>query len=438
MSDLAPSDPVEQGSALLRTRQVIERVTSLFPISQLLVPLTDTLDWLLDDVSTERYWLEELQSRRVKFASRWQQMIERALAQSPREVSDLALKDPKYDPLKGGEPWGAELTLVFRNVLAELEEFGDEAMNVFATDERTRAFARAIRTQTGRLILPVLSYAPLQESEWHAILDRLNELIELTLAFEGAVVVWLIGGFARDVEGRLRLRPQLSFSPPPSGTRIKPVRVLLGTAYEEQCPSLAPIARSVRGMQSRPSDDLLVETAWHRMVVQLDITADDYVLFNLDRLSTAEREVARQVMYLDQHPRGEHVLEGPVHKAPRPWQEPETRTELPQSLTGSSTETTQLPPRPAIREASEPLDVPAVIPDASNLHQDAESLRQKGMAAVETDPLIAQKYLLASTVLENNSVDVWLTLVEIASNDKQRASFRREAEKVLRRMRRTL
>jgi hypothetical protein len=57
------------------------------------------------------------------------------------------------------------------------------------------------------------------------------------------------------------------------------------------------------------------------------------------------------------------------------------------------------------------------------------------MAAVKTDPAIAQKYLLASTILENNSVDVWMTLVEIAANDKQRESFRREAEKVLRRQR---
>ena len=35
-----------------------------------------------------------------------------------------------------------------------------------------------------------------------------------------------------------------------------------------------------------------------------------------------------------------------------------------------------------------------------------------------------------------NSVDVWLTLVELATNDKQRESFRREAEKVMRRQHR--
>jgi hypothetical protein len=438
MSEWTSSDPAEQAAALERARGVIERATSLFPISQILIPLPDTLDWLLDDVSTERYWLDELQDRRVRFAPRWQQMAERALAQSPRKASDQALANPDYDPLDGDEPWGAELTWVFRSVLSELEEFGDEAIHVFGSDERTRAFARGLRTQTGRLVLPVLSYAPLQESEWHAVLGKLNELIGLTLRFEGAVVVWLIGGFARDVEGRLQLRPQLSFSPPPSGTRIKPVRVLLGTAYEEQCPSLAPLARSVRSIQARPSDTLLAETPWHRLVVQLDITSDDYVLFNLNRLSTEEREIARQVMYLDQRPRGEHVLEGPVRKAPRPWQKAKATTRQPKLSSSVAPETTPLPPRPAMREASAQPESPAAIPDVANLHQDAETLRRKGMAAVKTHPLVAQKYLLASTVLENNSVDVWLTLIEIAGNDKQKASFRREAEKVLRRQRKDL
>jgi hypothetical protein len=57
------------------------------------------------------------------------------------------------------------------------------------------------------------------------------------------------------------------------------------------------------------------------------------------------------------------------------------------------------------------------------------------MAALDTDPALAQKYLLASTILENSSVDVWLTLVDISPNEKQKASFRREAEKVLQRQR---
>jgi hypothetical protein len=57
------------------------------------------------------------------------------------------------------------------------------------------------------------------------------------------------------------------------------------------------------------------------------------------------------------------------------------------------------------------------------------------MAVLQQDPAAAQKYLLASTVLDNSSLDVWLTLIELATTDRQKATFRREAEKVLRRQR---
>jgi hypothetical protein len=78
---------------------------------------------------------------------------------------------------------------------------------------------------------------------------------------------------------------------------------------------------------------------------------------------------------------------------------------------------------------------PLPVPDPAALRQDAELLRQKGMAAVSADTELARKYLLASTILENTSVDVWLTLVDIAPSENQKASFRREAEKVLERQR---
>jgi hypothetical protein len=437
MSTLAASDPVEQAGALHRAMQEVSEVTVQFPVSQLLVPMADTLDWLLDDVATERYWLDALRSLHKGYAVRWERIAQRALEQLPRQVSDRAFGDADYCPLDGAAPVGVELTRVLRAVYAELEEFGDEASGVFPTDERTRAFVRAIRTQTGVSVLPVLSYMPLLESEWHAILDKLNDLIELALLFEGAVVVWVIGGFARDVDGRLQLRPQLSFAPPPRGTRVKPLRVLLGTAYEEQCPSLIPLVHAVRGAQSRPSDALLTETSWHRLVVQLDVTAEDYVLLNLDHLSDAEREMARQIMNLDRQPRELHALEGPVGSVPRPWQ-PANPAAAPEATPPDRAETTLLPPRPAMQAARQSPAVPVAPPDAASLQRDAEALRRKGMAAVKTDPAIAQKYLLSSTLLENTSVDVWLTLVDIASNDKQKESFRREAEKVLQRQRRLL
>jgi hypothetical protein len=283
--------------------------------------------------------------------------------------------------------------------------------------------------------LPVLSYAPFQESEWHAIISKMDELIDLALRFEGAVVVWLIGGFARDVEGKLQLRPQISFEPPGSGIRVKPLHILLGTDYEEQCPSLIPLVRSVEGASARPSDALIADTPWHRLFVQLDVAVDDYILLNLDRMSSVEREIAEKIVYSNDLPE-QHVLEGAVARVPRPWQRDVSPPPAAEPLAPAASETTLLPPRPALQAASQPPVEPTTPPDAASLPRDAEGLRQKGMAAVKTDPAIAQKYLLASTILENNSVDVWLTLVNIATNDKQRESFRREAEKVLRRQRR--
>jgi hypothetical protein len=437
MSNLLPSDPVEQASALQHAKELIARATSQFPISQIVVPFADVIDLFMDDVSTERYWLDSLQSLRSRFAPRWEVVAQRALGENPRWVSDQALSNPDFDPLAGAAPWGSELTRAFRAVFSELEEFADDAPNVFPTDKRTRAFVRGVRTQTGRMILPVLSYVPFQESEWRAIIDKLDDLIDLALRFEGAVVVWLIGGFARDVEGRLQLRPQVSFEPPGSGIRVKPLHVLLGTDYTEQCPSLIPLVRSVTGARPRPSDALLADTPWHRLFVQLDVTVDDYVLLNLNRMGQAEREIAERIVYSNELPQP-HALEGTVARVPRPWGHAEPIPQPPEEPVTPASETTLLPPRPALEAASQPSAPagPVTPPDAASLRQDAERLRRKGMAAVKTDPAIAQKYLLASTILENNSVDVWLTLVNIAINDKQRESFRREAEKVLRRQRR--
>jgi hypothetical protein len=165
------------------------------------------------------------------------------------------------------------------------------------------------------------------------------------------------------------------------------------------------------------------------------VTADDYVLFSLSRISDAEREIAQRILYPHQHPREQHELEGPVASVPRPWQHDGPAPE-PAVPAASPPQTTLLPPRPALQAASQPLVSPVDPPDMASVRRDAAGLRRKGMAAVKTDPAVAQKYLLASTILENNSVDVWLTLVDIAANDKQRESFRREAEKVLRRQRR--
>jgi hypothetical protein len=425
MSSLPNLDAAGTTHGLRHIRQVIDATTSRFPVSQILRSLSDLFDWLLDDVSTEEYWLEKLNTYRQQYRPRWERTAERALGQRPRRVSDQALRDPNFDPLGGVELWGTELTQALRAVLADLEEFGDEAAEVLPISERARPFARGVRTQTGSQVVAVVSYAPLRDSEWRAILSQINQLTDLALRFEGAVLTWLIGGFARDPEGRLQLRPQVSLSPPPSGTRVKPLRVMLGTAYEEQCPSLIPAVQAAQGASPRPSDPVLTSNRWHRLVIQLDVPVEEYVLLSLERLRHLERELTRQVMYLDQRPRPPQKVEGAVRAVPRPWQ----GTGLPEDM--RARETAPLP-----RPETQPLaQAEVAVPDAAVIRHDAEQLRQKGMAALPSDPTLAQKYLLASTILENSSVDVWLTLIDIASNEKQKASFRREAEKVLQRQR---
>ena len=76
------------------------------------------------------------------------------------------------------------------------------------------------------------------------------------------------------------------------------------------------------------------------------------------------------------------------------------------------------------------------VDSTSDPYLDAEELRRKGMAILHANPAVAQKYLLASTMLDGSSMDVWLTLIELASTRKQKVAYRREAEKALWRQRR--
>jgi hypothetical protein len=44
---------------------------------------------------------------------------------------------------------------------------------------------------------------------------------------------------------------------------------------------------------------------------------------------------------------------------------------------------------------------------------------------------LAKKYLLASTMLDNSSVDVWLDLADMSDNEEEKAWFRKEAQRLL-------
>jgi hypothetical protein len=438
MSDRETVEPAGQVNDLQEAMVIIERVTVQFPISQLVFSWMDVCHWLLNDVSANQdaaareSWLRRDESIRHRFLQRWRSVLRRALEPNPRQVSDLALGDANYDPLgekAKRQPWGVELTRAFRAALAELGPVSEEAPVMPAGCEGAFSFLRAVKTQDHKWVLPVVSDACLLASEWNAILERLNEVVELALAFEGAAVVWLIGGLNRDVEGRLILHPQLSLSPPRSGTRVKPIYVLLGTAYEEQCPSVLPLVRAARDASSGLPGDLdalFNETPWHRVVIQLDLREQDYVLFNFGHMDKIEDQVTRRLIDLDQEPRGRHTVVGKVHQVPRPWTSAEVA--LPDKV----------PPSVLRRTGETAVSVepaPGLSPSTSGPHQDAEELRRKGMAVLQQDPAVAQKYLLASTVLDNSSVDVWLTLIDLATTAKQKATFRREAEKVLRRQR---
>lgn len=452
---LGPKYPVsldKQVEALHRVRPIIERVTEQFPVSEIVVSLSETFDWLQGQVPGDQGWMEGVQR---EFDECWEAVAGRALAASPRQVSDAALADADYDPFGKGHTLGVELTRVLRAVLDELGPVSTEAADVLPAAQWARAHIRAMETMPKAYILPVVAYAPLLESEWDAILDQLNELIELALTFEGAAVVWLIGGLTRDGEGRLQLRPKLSLTPPAAGTRVKPVRVLLGTAYEEQCPSLLPLVRAARKRVSMPAASLFRQATWHRLVVQLGVAAE-YALLDLGALSRCERELAQGMLHLAQDPRKPHKVNGTVHEMPRPWDglwlsadEPEpsapaastsgmgrapsgmtTQTLLP---LGMGTETDELSPL-TVPRPSEPVPTPVASthsPSVDGLSHDAEHLRLKGIAAATHDPSTARKYLLASTVLQHDNAEAWLALIEIAGSAKEREMYRQQAEKIL-------
>ena len=96
-----------------------------------------------------------------------------------------------------------------------------------------------------------------------------------------------------------------------------------------------------------------------------------------------------------------------------------------------------MPPLPPSELEEDLPDVPVEDtlrpPTAADLKIDAEELRNKAALVLEDDRALAKKYLLASTILDNTSVDVWMTLARLAGSDKERAAFLREAEKVMKR-----
>jgi hypothetical protein len=241
-------------------------------------------------------------------------------------------------------------------------------------------------------------------------------MMDVTLAVEGVLLVWLQGTFVRDQSGRISLQPELSYQRTGPGTRIKPLRMILGTEYQKYGGWLGELAKTVEERQRRTHDDLLAQVSIHRVIMQLFPGVGDYVLYDPESLSPVEREISNRVARAEREPRQKPaiLLEAEGFDEPRP-REP---TPMPESVTDE----VAAPPAPPLRP-----------PTTQDLMQDAESLRQKGQLALEQNRSLARKYLLASTMLDNNSVDVWITLSRLATSEKEKSAFLREAQKVMKR-----
>jgi len=271
-------------------------------------------------------------------------------------------------------------------------------------------------TRQGRFYLPVISYAPLAEMEWQTILKELPRMVDVTLTVEGVSLAWLLGTFVRDLSGRVSLQPEISYWRTGPGTRVKALRLILGTEYQKQGGWLGKLAKAIEGRQRKPHDDLLAQIPLHRAIVQLFPGTGDYVHYDPESLSPVEKEISNRVAQAEREPRQKPaiLLEAePEEPSPPPPPPPA--------------------PEPAAKEVAAPPDTLLHPPTAADLKQDAEWLRQKGQLALEENKALAKKYLLASTLLDNSSVDVWVTLSRLASNEKEKSAFLREAQKVMKR-----
>jgi hypothetical protein len=155
----------------------------------------------------------------------------------------------------------------------------------------------------------------------------------------------------------------------------------------------------------------------HRVTVQLLPGGDDYVPYNPESLNTVEREISDRVFRAEREPHG-----------------------MPIVFAEAESDGLPPPPPPAVEPVElevQEVEAPPVLslqsPTVEDLKQDAEELRQKGQLALEENKALAKKYLLASTILDNSSVDVWMTLTRLASSEKEKAAFLREAQKVMKR-----
>lgn len=390
----------------------INKATSALSISQTIIPLEDLLDLLLDAALLATQQETRLSEIKRSFALLWNQVAEHTISGETKRNSQRILMDRTYDLGGGTVSFGRELAEIFWAALADLDNDRPttEATDLFPAHEFVRPFLRVMATRWGETYLPVIAFSPLVDEEWAVLLADLNRMIDLALQIEGVLILWLIGSFVTDASGRRTLRPRISYGPPPQGTRAKQLKFILGTNY-----------RGIKALQAsgrpdkrhlRATEKITAHWSKHRVTIQLAADVNDYELFNRAALANLEAEISQRIVMAEAVPQRDRtaVVQRRAREEPRP-------------TVG-----------PAVAEAPRPKVTPAErgeISAETDPKRDAEELRHKAALAKAYDVALAKKYLLASTMLDNSSVDVWLELVDMSDNEGEKAWFRKEAQRLL-------
>jgi hypothetical protein len=416
MNDAFPTDRrgnwAENAQQWQKAVTFVNKATSALSISQMIIPLEDLLDLLLDAALSATQQETRLSEIRRSFAQRWNQVAEHTISGETKRNSQKILMDRTYDLGGGTVSFGRELAEIFWAALADLDNDRPttEATDLFPAYESVRPFLRVMATRWGETYLPVIAFSPLVDEEWAVLLADLNRIIDLAIQIEGVLILWLIGSFVTDASGRRTLRPRLSYGPPPEGTRAKSLKFILGTDYHE-IKALQASGRPDR-RRLRATEEMTAHWSKHRVSIQLFADINDYELFHRADLANLEAEISHRIVMAKAAPQRDRtaVVQPRAREEPRPTVGP-TVTETPW-------------PKVTPAERGE-------VSAGANPKRDAEELRRKGALAKAYDVALAKKYLLASTMLDNSSVDVWLELADMSSNEEEKAWFRKEAQRLL-------
>ena len=391
----------------------INKATSALSLSQMVIPLEDLLDLLLDAALSASQQEARLSEIRRSFAQRWNQVAEHTVSGETKRNSQKILMDRTYDLGGGTVSFGRELAEIFWAGLADLDNDRPtiEATDLFPAYESVRPFLRVMATRWGETHLPVVAFSPLTDEEWAVLLADLNRMIDLALQIEGALIFWLIGSFVTEASGRRILRPRVSYGPPPQGTRAKQLRFILGTNYYE-IKALQASGRIERRRHLRAAEEITARWSRHRVTIQLAADVNDYEFFNRADLADLEAEISQRIVMAEAAPQRDRtaVVQPGAREKPGPTVAPE------------------------VAEAPRPKTMPVErgeVSSEADPERDAEELRRKGALVKAHDVALAKKYLLASTMLDNSSVDVWLELADLSDKEEEKAWFRKEAQRLL-------